>query len=418
MSQNDKNVKTLIILFCLLFSLFSSGQSMCTTSPVLASPIMDGQCNEATYVLIFEDEFNGTTLDSNKWNIVQGVVRDPQHEHEQQWYSDDNIDVSDGTLKLKATKEPVFQKTYSIWEDIGPVTYTQNFEYKSASIESKHKFETGIVEMRCKVPKGVGFFPAFWLYGGGPPNEYGMNDFSEIDIWEMWNPHHDITGELQTNRLAEEVYFNIHHYDPGTGGNVNCPGFFYDGTDFSQDFHTFTCVWDGYKIEWYIDGDLKYRVTRWLTVQGQQVDCSSLAAFGQYLVNRQFPDDPMNIIANFAISSEPGSGAPDASSIFPANFEIDYIKYWQQPSELIAVFEYDIYPNPTNGLITISINKADISGVQLAIMNVLGETVYANNVLEDNSVEVDLTALAKGVYIVLIFDPVTNQVYSDKVVYL
>lgn len=363
------NVFTILLLLTIISS-YSICQ--CSSVEILALPSEDGVCNNGFYVLVFKDEFEGSSLDPNKWVIVEGVPRDPQHNHEWQWYDPANVSLSGGILSLTATKESSpFTKTFSIWEDNGPVEYTQDFTYKSGSIQSKYHFTDGMLEIRCKVPKGVGFFPAFWLYGGGPLNEYGDYDFSEIDIFEMWNPSN-------LSHLGKELYFNIHFYDPGDSGNQGaCPGEFYDGTDFSSEFHTYTCIWDQYKVEWYVDGDLKYIATRWHTILGQQLDCSSLSAFSEFILHKEFPDDPMQIIANFALSSASGSGAPDASTIFPSSYEIDYIKYWKKvPCEdIVNVETFDdqtlddgIYHVIVGNTINVSASSVLESGEQLTLI--------------------------------------------------
>lgn len=141
---------------------------------------------------------------------------------------------------------------------------------------------------------------------------YGVGSGSvnnEIDVFEFWDDN--------TNKHHMTVHYN---------GQM-C-GTDYNGPDYSSSFHTFTVVWNNYKIEWYVDGNLKRRSTKFYTMLGQTVDCNGIQAFGQYIMDKVFPKDPMNIIANVAIQT--GTFAPDNSTTFPNSMEIDYIRYYSQ----------------------------------------------------------------------------------------
>jgi len=205
----------------------------------------NGKCNSNSWVLFFEDDFNGTSLDFSKWEVpYQGVIRDFNHQNEKQWYANtgdspsrplsNNIEVSNGTLKLIAKKETTaISGNYTNWSSNPPVNYNSTFEYTSAEIDSKESFGFGKYEIRCKIPSGKGFWPAFWMYGEGAG---GRNN--EIDVFEFWKNNtsdHNMTV----------------HYD----GSM-CQSD-YNGPDYSLDFHTFSVIWDNYKIEWYVDGELK-----------------------------------------------------------------------------------------------------------------------------------------------------------------
>jgi hypothetical protein len=67
--------------------------------------------------------------------------------------------------------------------------------------------------------------------------------------------------------------------------------------------------------------------------------------------------------------------------------------------------EVSIYPNPNNGVFTISFDQLDAKRVELSILNVIGNEVY-REVLSRSDVQssktVDLTRLAKGLYYVKI----------------
>lgn len=66
-----------------------------------------------------------------------------------------------------------------------------------------------------------------------------------------------------------------------------------------------------------------------MTVSGKQVFCGEDIARGTYFQEKSYPIEPMHIIMNLAIQS--GTDAPDANTIFPNYYEIDYIRVWRKP---------------------------------------------------------------------------------------
>ena len=72
---------------------------------------------------------------------------------------------------------------------------------------------------------------------------------------------------------------------------------------------------------------------------------------------------------------------------------------------------FSIFPNPTNGLITIGLDNA--TKYELSVINVLGQIVYSSSINDINT-RVDLSSFDKGVYTIELSDG--NSVYSDKLI--
>ena len=124
-------------------------------------------CNNNNYVLQFEDNFNGNSLDLSKWRILEGVPRDSNFELQKAWHTKDNIEISNGTLKIIAKKPavPVTGTWVTDWSTSPYTTKTSTFKYTTAEIWSKNTFKYGKYEVRFRIPQGKGFWPAFWTYG-------------------------------------------------------------------------------------------------------------------------------------------------------------------------------------------------------------------------------------------------------------
>lgn len=191
------------------------------------------------------------------------------------------------------------------------------------------------------------------MYGVNASNNSINN---EIDVFEFWDDN--------TNKHHMTVHYN---------GQMCLTD--YNGPDYSQAFHTFTVIWNNYKIEWYVDGNLKRRSTKFYTILGQTVDCNGIQAFGEYIMDKVFTRDPMNIITNLAIQT--GTYAPDNNTPFPSSLEIDYIRYYKQIPCTGAInatditqlnFSNDVYNLVIGTTITVGGNVTVQSGQQLELV--------------------------------------------------
>jgi beta-glucanase (GH16 family) len=122
------------------------------------------------FQLVFEDNFDGDTLDAAKWNIDEGDGCPDLcgwGNNELQSYSADNISVTNGLLRIEGRRET-------------------DGSYTSGRLNSKGKFDFryGRVEVSARIPSGEGTWPAIWLLHSDP-TIYGPWPLSgEIDIME------------------------------------------------------------------------------------------------------------------------------------------------------------------------------------------------------------------------------------------
>lgn len=145
-------------------------------SPITA-PFTPAPAEE--WEMVWSDEFDGDTLDLARWgyDLGDGSDRglDRWGNNEQQWYTDQNTSVSDGTLKITARTESV----------------QDGFPYTSSRITTLGKldFTYGRVEASLKTTAGQGLWSAFWMLSSNSP--YGSDGWAatgEIDIMEAANP--------------------------------------------------------------------------------------------------------------------------------------------------------------------------------------------------------------------------------------
>ena len=276
----------------------------------------DGKCGEAKWTLDFEDNFDGSKLNINTWKNREYAQGTLSNEGVNMYLTLDNVKLENGICKLIPKKETIVRKAVNWQPDSMKLTdglpNIRTYNYTASYIETHTKYLYGKFEIRCKIPKGKGLWPAFWMYG----EVNGVNN--EIDVFEFWNEN-NVWGKFNQKKLSKVVNMTVHF-------NKKMSGKKYEGPDYSQDFHTFSVVWDSTKIEWYVDGELKRLSTFYQTKNGKNVECKDVKAGKTYYLNPIFPKDPMTIIANLGIESK--KNAPDTET-FDSTFEIDYIRYYK-----------------------------------------------------------------------------------------
>ena len=288
------------------------------------APPADPVPNLSNYTMMFNDEFNGSSLNPNKWDT--GLLWGPYFpiNNEKQLYVDtlgmhsdfshSPFEFTGSTLKITATPtssnlQPPARpaEASSVWQprsyseyryngpsEDGPGYQPSDVDYLSGIITTYEslKMTHGYVEMRAKLPAGQGLWPAFWLL-----NTHYVEDVPEIDVMEFLG--HDV----------ETLYHTYHYFDiEDNWRKISTPSFTVQNTDWTQDFHTYGMAWSPTEIIYYIDGLETRRITD-----------------EDYLITGQ----AMYIIANLAVGGN-WPGDPDASTPFPATFEIDYIRAYER----------------------------------------------------------------------------------------
>ena len=229
--------------------------------------------------LVWEENFNGKTLNKENWNIEigDGCPNCGWGNHERQLYTDDNHKLSRGKLVITAKKE--------------------GEKYTSTRITSKSKkeFRYGRFEARAKLPVGYGIWPAFWMLGSNI-SEVGWPKSGEIDILEY------------IGREPHMVFTTLHTQD-SHGNSINTKKTKFQNIE--KGFHVYAVEWSKDKMEFFVDDDLVY------TFNPKQKDQNTWP-FNQ----------PFYFIINMAIGGDFGGPKVD-DAIFPQDFIVDYVRVYQ-----------------------------------------------------------------------------------------
>lgn len=290
-------------LICAFMCRESHSQEGCDQRSLYFPPSIDcSQFEHGDWELIFEDDFNGSHINSEIWyTCEEGWNR--KHGDELQYYKDENIIVEDGILHLEARDDPGM---YPVWVFEEDYAHEENmfFQYSSAWIQTKAKYQYGYFEVKCKLPEGRGFWPAFWLFGNG----------YEVDIFEFdgADPH--------------KCHFDAHKwYDTCS---IRCSDDAYDESFFDT-YHIYSLEWDEFKLVYRIDGVVKRTLNRYNDYLGRVIDnCHNLIFSHRAFDLVLFPRKPMSIILNLAISSN----GPNSETVFPSSVDIDYVRVYKRKS--------------------------------------------------------------------------------------
>ena len=343
---------------------------------VLGSIVISGPTSPPTNFnqLVWSDEFDvDGPVDPSKWYhqtlLPNGVS---WFNGEQQHYTNriENSYVDGGNLYIVAKKEN--------FTDQG-----QTKQYTSARLNSKFAFTHGRVEVRAKLPDGIGTWPAIWMLGKNI-NENGAYwynqgfgstnwpDCGEIDIMEHW-------GNNQ-NYIQSAL-----HTPSSFGATINHGGLM--ASDVSNTFHTYAMEWTEDKITFSLDSLVFY----------------TYSPSSQNMSNWPFIDDQY-ILLNIAIEPSIDPNFTQSPMV------IDYVRIYQQGSATGAIQEapsnLKVYPNPSEDIIRIK-NFENQQNLSVHLYDLDGQLL-----LSTTQPELSMRPFSKGTYIVKVSSAFSSEEFK------
>lgn len=264
---------------------------------LLFTPLLITTCKESGATdpeleegLLWSDEFDGDRLNWDNWTPELGANGWGNNELQNYTANQTNIEVSDGTLKIIARKVGEGQ-------DVG--------DYTSARLLSNKVFTYGRMEIRAKIPdlKGNGLWPAIWMLGDAIRDGGGWPDSGEIDIMEYVS--------YAPNQFYATIHSNANNHRDGTqlgSGPISLP-------TIEEEFNTFGIIWEERLINFYVNDPENVIFTVNKPAEAN---------------NDNWPFDKDHFfLLNMAVGGDWGGaqGLDDAN--FPATFEIDYVRVYE-----------------------------------------------------------------------------------------
>ncbi|TMI70993.1 MAG: glycosyl hydrolase family protein [Bacteroidetes bacterium] len=268
--QTDKGTGTIVNKNGLYFPVANTGYSTPTTYP--------------GYTLAWGDEFDGNALSTSNWSFEIGN-NNGWGNNELEYYTDrtENAFVSAGNLIIEARNESFGGKNYTSTRMI-----TKNKKF----------FKFGRIDIRAKLPKGKGIWPALWMLGSNI-DAVSWPACGEMDILEMLGH--------EPNKIYGTMHWGNTLASHGSKGNSYTLG----SGSFDQQFHVYSLIWKQDDIRVLVDDQEYVHVT------------SADVAGSNYPFNSNF-----FFIFNIAVGgSWPGS--PDGTTVFPQRMVVDYVRVFQ-----------------------------------------------------------------------------------------
>ncbi|MGI6456431.1 MAG: glycoside hydrolase family 16 protein [bacterium] len=260
---------------------------------IIITTLMASVSLATEWELVWSDEFEYTGLpDPEKWGYEKGYVRN----REKQYYTVERMEnarVENGMLIIESHKEEL------------PIADGKTAEYTSASVTTRNKAEWkyGRIEVRAKLPTGRGTWPAIWMLGSNI-RLVGWPRCGEIDIME------------NVGFAPDVIHANIHtdkynHVDgTGKGNHITIPEPY-------ADFHVYAVEWFEDHMDFFVD-DQKY-----FTFRNENTGVEAWPF-----------DQEFYLILNTAIGGTWGGQKGIDDSIFPQQYQIDYVRVYQQKANV------------------------------------------------------------------------------------
>ena len=263
------------------------------TVPLRVSPMGDVTSPTSLTVapvarkLVWADEFTKPGLpDPARWAYETGGSGFGNNEL--QYYTDrraENARIEGGNLIIEARKENYQGKNYT-----------------SARLITKGKADWayGRIEVRAKLPKGVGTWPAIWMLGQNI-SKVGWPLCGEIDIME----HVGFDEGVVHGTVHTGAYNHRQHTEKG--GLITI-------SDVTMAFHVYAVEWTAEQINFLVDDKTYFSFDK-------KTNGNSEA---------QWPfDQPFYLLLNLAVGGNWGGQKGVDETIWPQRMEVDYVRVYQ-----------------------------------------------------------------------------------------
>lgn len=258
---------------------------------------------EAPWKLAWSDEFDKEGLpDPAKWDYEEGFVRN----NEAQYYTrarKENARVENGLLVIEGRREKFANSRFDPQAKRGPAS-KPFADYTAASLITHNKadWKFGRIEVRAKLPKGRGVWPAIWMLGTNF-RQVGWPACGEIDIMEFVGHSPDL--------VHATVHFGKDGKHLSSGGKLKVERPF-------DDFHIYATEWFPDRMDFYFDQQKYFSFPINQAIDGKE---------NPFL-------KPQYLLINLALGGSWGGQIDDG--IFPQKFLIDYVRVYQRPEEPAA----------------------------------------------------------------------------------
>ena len=270
--------------------------------PILSALVVrDKNRPEPSWELVWSDEFDGEVLDAEKWSPDIWSARNVNDEDQAYTDQEKNLRIENGMLVIEAHRE-----------DHEGAAYTSGRVHSSG----KGDFLYGRFEVRARLPRGQGTWPAIWMLPSNP-----FTYATTCSDGEDWQGSNDCnawpnSGEID---IMEHVGYQMGHIH----GTVHNEAYYWikweqrkgriliDGV--ANTFHVYALEWSPDRIDIFVDD------SHYFTYVNEGTGWQAWPY-----------DQPFHLILNIAVGGFWGrGGGPIDASIFPQRMTVDYVRVYQ-----------------------------------------------------------------------------------------
>jgi beta-glucanase (GH16 family) len=315
------------------------------------------------YSLVWSDEFDSTTIDTNNWSFDVGGGPGVELEY----YNGLNFTLENGSAVLWAKHEK--QGYY-------------NYTSCQMNTRSKKEFKYGYIEMRLKAPEGQGLYATLYLLGSDYNTGTRWPDCGEIELYDQK------TGPRLYNGTPGDNCFNTSCDFKGPSGGISYNSFQYNYNKcLCTDYHLYAIEWDSLSIKYFFDDN---KIWEYDTINAS----NNFTSFHQ----------PFYFITGIAIGGEAAGFVVD-TTIFPQKMYIDYVRVYQRSTQVKASPQ-----KSASKIFTLS----NPSQTRLKVYNLQGRLVADYTDKVRHLMKGIASNLPIGIYVTRLFDGV--KTVSEKLV--
>lgn len=196
--------------------------------------------------LVWSDEFDGSTLDTSKWenSYYAGYDNGSAIRRGGYWNAKYGFQ-NDGFYTIRTAY------------DAAGIDGRSPAGYYNQAIDTRTKYEQlyGYFEVRCKLPKGEGIWAAFWFMSDGVFDETNKGvTGAELDVFESPYYGRKVSNNMVSHNIHIDGYGDAHQA-------MGSRKFLVHGDPYGE-FHTYGIEWNKGGYTFYIDGKESY-YTNW-----------------------------------------------------------------------------------------------------------------------------------------------------------
>ena len=288
-----------------------------TAAPATTTPTTKPSSTASGWNLTFSDDFNGSSLDTSKWNYDASTFGDGNSEIE--CNRPGNVEVSDGIMRVVAKKG-----TNVCPNETRPSEFPNGRPWSSASINTGGKFSQaeGRFEIRAQDAEGSGVLAGLLADVAELPvrRQRSLRRARRLRDLRRRDERHGhvfVVVLLEQFQLFQRRPLDLHDDQQAQPDRGRAAG-----------YHTYVMEWEGRSIRWYIDGTKVFEIGDNGSYKWGSAAPNAIAGAPTY--PKPFTaDNPMKLRINLAVGGS-GAGAPDSATPSSDSFDVDYVRIYER----------------------------------------------------------------------------------------